>query len=255
MTKNNKIRKEWYKTAFVDPGGSVDEYFLTICKVNVATQMIYIMGAKSWRLVEGVIGFKEIREDVAKLNKIYEFDMFGCEKNNYGLSEIEAYKREYKMRVIGITTSPRLTSEKIIKSGTTMDKHQIIRWVNSWRTANKIIKPKHITDPELKKLLNQFDTFIVKPTKTGNPKYEAEGQNRDDGVMSLLGNIFMIKTRILKIAGFQRAGASKKLALYHNGNARDELLESGLSGSQTATSRPYTRWGTNDRGPSSYRIR
>ena len=61
---------------------------------------------------------------------------------------------------------------------------------------------KHKT-PELQRVINELDNFVrVTPSgvgATGRPRFGAEGSGHDDGVMSMLGNFHVIKTKIFKI--------------------------------------------------------
>lgn len=204
-------------TGFIDPGGSIDDYFFTVLKTDIKTSKIRVFGAMHWLLDEDRgIDFAVIRNQIAKLHLRNYFNMIGCETNNYGRGEIQSMRREYKINMYPVTTSGKITSEKIIKKAHTMDKNQMIKWANSWRVDGNIVfpTPDKIT-PEIKKIITQLDSFIVKKTNTtAGPqwKYEADGQEHDDGVMSLLGNLYIVKEKFLKINGYDQRKLGAKTA-------------------------------------------
>jgi len=212
--KTRLTKPQMMKTGFLDTGGTVDFASLTMCRVDVPFRIIYITGAMFWKVNEkDKVTFASIRNDIAKIHMVNKFDLLGCEKNNYGRSEMESFRREYGVKMIGINTTGKITSEDIIKKGESMDKEQIIKFVNSWRQnvisdpdnnhrlgQIKMLKQKTL---ELKKLWNEFENFVRQDPQgvgtTGRPRYGAEGSGHDDGVMSVLGNIHMIKTNVFKI--------------------------------------------------------
>lgn len=178
---------------------------------------IYVIGAMHWLLNEhNGVDFAKIRNDIAKLHMKNHFNLLGCELNNYGRSEVLQMRREYHIKMIGVNTSRKITSDTIIKKGKTMDKHQMIRWTNSWRQQGKILFPKNKT-PELAKIVSQIENYVVKRGPTGQFVYEADetkegtGEQHDDGVASLLGNLFIVKEKIFKISGYDfRATGAKE---------------------------------------------
>ena len=195
-----------FVTGFIDPGGMIDDYFLTVLRIDTNINLVSVLAAQHWKLNEKLgIDFAYIRNEIAKIHKVVRFDILGCEYNNYGREQVQAFKREHDMNLFGINTVGKITSKDIIRTGQSMDKHQMVRWTNIWRQhkyigdtpRDKIVFPLKLT-PEIKKIINQLDTFVVKKQKgTGNYQYEAEGTKHDDGVMSLLGNLFIVKTKIL----------------------------------------------------------
>ena len=209
-----KFNKKLIKTGFLDTGGTADYACWTMCRVDIPNRIIYVTGAMFWKVSErDNILFATIRNQIAELHKIHHYDIMGCETNNYGRSEMESMRREYGIRMIGITTTGKLTDEKKIRKGLSMDKEAIIKFVNSWRTnalqdrenEYKLGQIKFLKEktPELIKLVNEFDSFVRKDVEgvgaVGRPKYGAEGNHHDDGVLSTLGNIHMIKTKVFKI--------------------------------------------------------
>ena len=66
--------------------------------------------------------------------------------------------------------------------------------------------------------MNELDSFVRKVPEgigtTGRPRFGAEGSGHDDGVMSMLGNIHMIKVSVFKI--FTGVGAVG--AVHHDGS-------------------------------------
>ena len=206
MVEQLEVRKRGYiVVGFIDPGGTIDDYFLTMTRTNVRTHEVFVTGAMHWLLNDKTkVTFAKIRNDIAKLHLRNHFNILGCELNNFGRSEVQSMRREYHIKMYGVNTSGRITSEEVIRKQHTLDKHQMVRWTNSWRQDGKIKFPRRKT-PEIKKILSQMDTFIVeKPNLGGSPnyKYHAEGNQHDDGVMSLLGNLYIVKEKVLHISGF-----------------------------------------------------
>jgi len=209
-----KWEKPTLKSAFLDTGGSVDNACLTMCRVDIPERIIYVTGAMFWKVSEkDKVLFATIREDIAILNRINKFDLMGCETNNYGRVEIESLRREHNIKMVGINTTGKLTDKKKIRKGLSMDKEEIIKFANSWQQNAKadptnerklgqikFIDPK---TPELQKVVSELDNFVRKMPEgigsTGRPKFGAEGSGHDDGVMSMLGNFHIIKTKIFKI--------------------------------------------------------
>lgn len=199
-------------TAFLDTGGTVDNACLTVCESYPETRIIIVVAAIFWRISDkDGVAFGTIRADINKLNDIHKFDLIGCETNNYGRTEIESMEREYGIRMAGINTVGKLTDKKKIDKGNSMDKEAIIKFTNTWR-QNAVLDPKNEAKlgqilftrnktPELQKIINELDSFVRKIPSgigtTGRPRYGAEGNLHDDGVMSMLGNFFLIKTRIM----------------------------------------------------------
>jgi len=209
-----KWEKPTLKAAFLDTGGSPDFACLTMCRVDIPERIIYVTGAMFWQLSEkDNVFFATIRNDIAKLHMIHKFDLMGCETNNYGRNEIESLRREYGIRMVGINTTGKITDKKKIRKGLSMDKEEIIKFTNSWR-QNAVVDPtnerklgqiKFLKQKtvELQKVVSELDNFVRKMPEgigtTGRPKFGAEGSGHDDGVMSMLGNLHVIKTKIFKI--------------------------------------------------------
>jgi len=230
-------RRTFIKSAFLDTGGSVDSACLTMFRTDVPARIIYVTGAMYWKLDERQkILFATIRNDIAKLHLINKFDMMGCETNNYGRNEMESLRLEYGIAMHGITTSGKITNEKVIKRGIMMDKHAIIQFANQWRTnvladpdnehpLGQIKFPKKKTD-DLKQLIFELDSFIRKEPQgigTGQPKYGAAGSGHDDGPLSMLGHLFMLKTKVFRIFTGRGAVASAR----HDGTHREETQPVG----------------------------
>lgn len=162
------------------------------------------------------IDFAKIRNDIAKLHARNYFNVIGCELNNFGRGEVQQMRREYHINMYGVNTSGKVTSEAVIEKGETMDKHQMVMWTNSWRTAGNITLPiPEKRTPEINKIVHQLDSFVVKKTdSTSGPsfKYGAEGTQHDDGVTSLLGNLFVVKEKYLNISGYDTRVIGGKVA-------------------------------------------
>jgi len=194
-------------TGFIDPGGSIDDYFFTVLKTNIPTAHIQVVGAMHWLLDEAKgIDFAKIRNDIAKLHMRNYFNVIGCELNNFGRGEVQQMRREYHINMYGVNTSGKVTSEETIKKAHTLDKHQMVKWTNSWRVDGNITFPlAEKQTPEIKKIIHQLDSFVVKKTDgSGGPtfRYGADGTQHDDGIMSLIGNLYIIKEKFLKISGY-----------------------------------------------------
>jgi len=217
-------KKNMVKSGFIDPGGNPDEAAFNFARTDVPERIIYITDQIFWKLSErDNVTFYSIRQDIAKLHSINRFNILGCERNNYGRNEIESMKREYGIPIFGVNTTGKITDKKKQESGESMDKEAIIKLVNAWRVHAQIdpenkqklgqIKfPKRKT-PGLTKLINQIDSFIrVDPETVGStarPKFGAEGTQHDDGVMSMLGNIHVIVTKVLQYSYGKRSVAGK----------------------------------------------
>ena len=213
-------------TAFLDTGGSVDFAALNMCTVDIPARKIYIRDNMFWKVNEkDKVTFGSIRNDIAILHQTIKFGMLGCETNNYGRSEMESLRRDYGIKMHGVNTVGKITSDDVIQKGESMDKNAMVKFVNSWRQnavddpgnhlkLGQIVLPVQKT-PEMITWMNQLDSFVRKDPEgigaTGAPKYGAEGSGHDDGIMAALGNIFLIKTKIFGIYSNARAvGAAQR---------------------------------------------
>ncbi len=246
--KTDTVPQKWdvptIKSAFLDTGGSPDFACLTICRVDIPSRIIYVTGAMFWKLSEkDNVFFATIRNDIAKLHLIHKFNLMGCETNNYGRNEMESLRREYGIQMVGINTTGKLTDKKKIRKGLSMDKEEIIKFTNAWR-QHPTVDPenksklgqikfiKHKT-PELVKIVNELDSFVRKIPdgigSTGRPKFGAEGSEHDDGVMSMLGNFHIIKTKVFKIyTGTGTVGAVPNV--YRRSTMKEPLFGGGAIG-------------------------
>lgn len=210
-------------TGFLDTGGTADYAAYNLCSTDIQNRKIYLRDTIFWKVSEkDRVTFASIRNDIAILHKQLNLYFSGCETNNYGRSEMESLRRDYGIKMYGVNTVGKITSNEIIKKGESMDKTAIIKFTNSWRQnaqddpANKlklgqIVLTKQKT-PAMIKWMNQLDSFVrVDPEgigSTGAPKFGALGNGHDDGIMASLGNIFLIKTKIFKIfSGNSSVGA------------------------------------------------
>ena len=219
-------------TGFIDPGGSIDDYFLTVMKTDIPTAKIQVIGAMHWLLDEvNGVDFAKIRNDIAKLHLRNYFNVIGCELNNFGRGEVQQMRREYHINMYGVNTSGKVTSQQTIDKQETLDKHQMVKWLNSWRQQGLLTFPlKEKQTPELKKIIHQVDSYVVKKTSgIAGPsfKYEAEGTQHDDGIASMLGNLYVIKEKFLRISGYgPRATGGKRPA---EETIEDQLAQEELS--------------------------
>lgn len=219
-------KRNYILTGFIDPGGSIDDYFFTVLKTHIPTAHIQVYGAMHWLLDETQgIDFAKIRNDIAKLHLRNHFNLIGCELNNFGRGEVQQMRREYHINMYGVNTSGKVTSEETIRKAVTLDKHQMVKWTNSWRADGNITFPlEEKQTPEIKKIIHQLDSFVVKKTDgSGGPtfRYGAEGTQHDDGIMSLLGNLYIVKEKFLRISGYGARAIGGK-------SPKDETIEEPL---------------------------
>lgn len=207
-------------TAALDTGGAHDNAALNLMRTDLRERMIYITGQAFWRLSEREgVTFAKIRNDIATVHRRFGISALAVEANNYGLSEIENLRREYRISCIKVHTAGRITSEDVIRRGDNMDKEQIVKKFNSWRQNAQMdpdneqrlgqVRMVKSKTPELEKLMREFDNFVrVDPKGTGaraNPKFGAAGRGHDDGVMSCLLNFHVVTTRVMGGWGGQNA--------------------------------------------------
>lgn len=206
-------KKQMVKTGFIDPGGNPDEAAFNMARVDVPERIIYITDQLFWKLSErDNVTFFSIRQDIAKLHAMNKFSILGCERNNYGRNEIESMKREFGIPIFGVNTTGKITDDKKQAKGESMDKEAIIKLTNAWRVHARIdpenkLKLGQIRFPKRKtagliKLISQIDSFVRVDIdtvgSTSRPRFGGEGTQHDDGPMSMLGNIHLIVTQILK---------------------------------------------------------
>ena len=214
-TPRDVAQRGYVLTGFIDPGGSIDDYFFTVLKTDILSAKIQVFGAMHWLLNEKKgIDFAVIRNQIAKLHMKNHFNLIGCELNNFGRGEVQQMRREYHINMYGVNTSGKITSEKIIQKAHSLDKHQMVKWTNSWRVDGNIVFPTpEKQTPEIKKILHQLDSFVVsKASGVSGPtwKYAADGTQHDDGVMSLLGNLYIVKEKFLRISGYGKRASGGK---------------------------------------------
>ena len=108
-TPDDIANRGFVLTGFIDPGGSIDDYFLTVLKTHIPTAHIQVVGAMHWLLDEKRgIDFGKIRNDIAKLHMRNYFNMIGCELNNFGRGEVQSMRREYHINMYGVNTSGKV---------------------------------------------------------------------------------------------------------------------------------------------------
>lgn len=144
--EQNTLPKKWdipvIKSAFLDTGGTPDFACLTMCRVDVPNRLIYVTGCMYWQISEkDNVFFATIRNDIAKLHLINKFDLIGCETNNYGRNEMESLRREYGIKMIGINTTGKITDEKKMKKGLSMDKNAIVKFTNNCDSTQSLTLP------------------------------------------------------------------------------------------------------------------
>lgn len=206
-----------------DPGRFRSSFAFVLTEFMAQTNVIHILGAHAW---EGQ-DYPRVERDITSIHEKKKLDFFICEKNNTGIHVIESLQKIHGIPVIGITSSNRITSEKIIRLGKTMDKVEMVGWVNNKRLKNQIIFPKTLTKGLLT-LLAQLNSFVRKTTPAGYTTYQADGTEKDDFVMAFLVNLFFIRRSIMHDFGkYKRALVTRKFD-----PSPSDTIGSGLSGSQ-----------------------
>ncbi len=206
-----------------DPGRFRDAFAFVLTEFIATTNVIHILGAHAWQGLD----YPRVERDITDIHKKKKLDFFICEQNNTGIHVIESLQKIHGIPVIGITSSNRITSEQIIRKGKTMDKVEMVGWVNNKRLKNQILFPKKLTKGILT-LLAQLNSFVRKTTPAGYTTFQADGTEHDDFVMALLVNLFFIRRSIMHDFGkYKRALVTRKF----NPEPSD-TVGSGLSGSQ-----------------------
>lgn len=179
-----------------DPGKQKDSFAYVQTEVDLTRKRIGFVGAHGWDKVN----YPKVEKDLATIHTAKKLDFMIMESNNTGIHVIDSLKYIHKVPVIGIYTSKNIKSEEIIRKGMTMDKNDMVTWINSKRQKKQLVFPGQLS-PGLKKLKNQFDSFVKKVTPGGTTTYQAEGEEHDDFVMAAMINLFFVRTRLFKEGG------------------------------------------------------
>ena len=130
--------------ATYDPGGWSDSFCGLYAKVT--PENISLTDAKFWSKKEMPnLTTRQIKDDINKIHKAFEFDYTLCETNNQGNMIISDLRREYHMNVLGITTSANLKTRKTLQSGTSLDKAKTVPYVQKFIEEEIIEFPKSLT--------------------------------------------------------------------------------------------------------------
>ena len=177
--------------ATYDPGGWSDSFCAVMA--NVTREKILLTDAIFWNKTKFPnLTTRKIKDDISKLNNHFHFDYHLCETNNQGHMIISDLRYEYKIPVIGITTSANLKSQNTLRKGTSLDKDKTVPWLQKFIEDGTIELPKNLT-PGLKEGTEQIKNYGV--TKSG--KYEALS-GHDDFVSCCVTLVHWSKARILR---------------------------------------------------------
>ncbi len=212
-----------------DPGRFKDSFAFILMEYLPKENVIHVLGAYGWKNID----YPTVEKDIARIHKIKALDFFICESNNTGIHVIESLQKIHGIPVIGITTSNQIKSPEIIRKGRTMDKVEMVGWINNKRQKNQILFPKKKTTGILT-LLAQLNSFVRMTTPAGLTTYRAEGHEHDDVAMAFMVGLFYIRRSIIKDFGnFKRFLASKKYEFDSDDIIKDSAIPEGsmLTGS------------------------
>ena len=193
--------------ATYDPGGWADNFCALYSMVT--REKILLTDAMFWSKKEMPnLTTRQIKDDIDKINTAFKFDYNLCETNNQGNMIISDLRREYKMNVLGITTSANLKTASTLRRGTSLDKNKTVPYVQKFIEEGIIEFPKSLTTG-LKKVKEEIDNYGQKD----NGKYEAL-TGHDDSVSCLVILTHWAKRSMLK-------GMSSKLWGFGGGDPYD----------------------------------
>ena len=135
---------------------------------------------------------RKIKDDIKKIDDHYSFDFHLCETNNQGHMIISDLRKEYHLKVQGITTAGNLKSEATIRAGRTLDKNKTVPWVMKFIDDGIIELPKNLT-PGLEKGMEELQNYGV----SNSGKYQAL-TGHDDFVSCLVILTHWAKRNMLK---------------------------------------------------------
>lgn len=183
-----------------DPGGWSDSF----CNVMaiVTWEKILLTDAIFWDKKKFPnLTTRRIKDEINLLNNHFHFDYHLCETNNQGHMIISDLKYEYKIPVIGITTSANLKTSATIRRGTSLDKDKTVPYLMKFIEDGTIELPKILT-PGLREGMDQVKNYGV--SKSG--KYQALS-GHDDFISCLIILVHWAKARILKSTAAKLIGA------------------------------------------------
>ena len=190
----------WPRVAALDPGKQQDRFAMVGLEIRRKSD-IYIIGANEWKLHED---YEEVEEQVAIINKTMvkrPFDFIAVETNNSGWHVVEAL-RKLNLPILPINTSKNIKDKKKILLGNTMDKNDMVRWLQRQIQAEppRLHFPTVHTNGTLA-LYNQMPKMTRKITEAGNVSYSAQGKEHDDLVMALILASYVARRKYLR--GFE----------------------------------------------------
>lgn len=200
--------------ATYDPGGMSD--WFTMLTGDLNREKILLTGARSWsRERDPNFKFTKVYEDIANINRKFKFKYHICEKNSQGDPVIHTLKYQYKIPIVGVTTSNNLTDTKTKRRGKAVDKNKTVAWINILREHGIIQLPEKLT-PGLHDMVEQLDNYGEK--RTG--RYEAL-TGHDDYVSCLITMVHFAMKKFLRIT-------IKDMMLIGAGITLDQLLEQDM---------------------------
>lgn len=211
------------RVAGADPGRFRDTFAFVLLEYVPDGNVIHVLGAHGWTNVD----YPKVEQDITKIHRTKKIDFLICEQNNTGIHVIESLRKTHGIPVIGITSAAQIKSQQVINKGKTMDKVEMVGWINNKRQKNQILFPKNKTKG-IMTLLAQLNSFVRKTTQAGHTSYQAEGEEHDDFVMAFMVALFYIRRAIIKDFGrYKRALVTRKFNVEPS-----DTIGSGLSGSQ-----------------------
>lgn len=188
----------WPRVAALDPGKQQDRFAMVGIEIRDKKD-IYIIGANEWKLHED---YEEVEEQVRIINNVLvkrPFDHIAVETNNSGWHVVEALRKK-NMPIIPVNTAKNIKDKKKLILGNTMDKNDMVRWLQRMIQANRLHFPEQHSNGTLA-LYNQMPKMTKKITDAGNVSYSAQGREHDDLVMALILACYIARRRYLR--GFE----------------------------------------------------
>ena len=200
--------------AIYDPGGMSDSF--AMLTGDLTREKILLTGARSWsREKDPNFKFTKVYETIADINKKFKFKYHICEKNSQGDPVIHTLKYQYKIPIIGVTTSNNLTNADTKRKGKAVDKNKTVAWINILRERGIIQLPETLTKG-LSEVVDELDNYGEK--RPG--KYEAL-TGHDDYVSCLITMVHFAMKKFLRIT-------IKDMVPVGAGITLDQLLEQDM---------------------------
>lgn len=194
------------RTGSLDSGKKRDSSCLVGTEVRPDTDgrlKLFVIAAKFWTRTL----YLKMEDDVADIHRRKPFDMVIVEVNHVGEHVYEVLKYKKGMPVLPVTTSKDLKDIQKIQGYETMDKNAMVNLVLQWKLDGLIVFPPiERRTPEIRELVRQYTIFTEHTTESGAVSYRAEGQEHDDGVMSLLINAWYNRRHVGHMRGPNSVG-------------------------------------------------